>query len=266
MTTRINSRASWGAADAKRTRFMDPKNVQAIYLHWNGKYITLTGPALMRTIQRVHLRDVYYDFAYSFGVDQKGAVYEGRGFTVEDGATDRSVAGKSYSIYMGIGPGQKIPVAMLEGVVNLVEEINERVGRRLPVKPHRAAHRTTCPGDELTEWIRRGLPVAADKPVIRPIKAVKPAALSRVKPDLPALGSAILRGGDWRNALPWRKARVNALQLALGYLGYGLVGTGPWGPKTTDALKSFQLHAHIKVDGIAGPQTWGALRDALVKA
>lgn len=41
--------------------------------------------------------------------------------------------------------------------------------------------------------------------------------------------------------------------------GATLVGYGPFGPKTYQAVCDYQEHAGIKVDGIVGPITWDAL-------
>lgn len=65
------------------------------------------------------------------------------------------------------------------------------------------------------------------------------------------LGSRSGPGGD-----------VAFLQAALGYLGYNLGPTGvdgQFGPYTQGAVRAFQRAMGISVDGIAGPQTYGAL-------
>jgi len=57
---------------------------------------------------------------------------------------------------------------------------------------------------------------------------------------------------------------VKVLQTALKALG---IDPGPidgiFGPKTEAAVRAFQQMARIKVDGIVGPQTWGALLSSL---
>jgi hypothetical protein len=52
-----------------------------------------------------------------------------------------------------------------------------------------------------------------------------------------------------------RGVQVQALQRNLG----GLVVDGIFGPKTTEAVKKFQRANGLRVDGIVGRQTWGAL-------
>lgn len=57
---------------------------------------------------------------------------------------------------------------------------------------------------------------------------------------------------------------VEGVQTALTKLGYdpGSID-GKDGPKTKAAVLAFQKVAEVKVDGIAGPETKGALRSAL---
>ena len=57
------------------------------------------------------------------------------------------------------------------------------------------------------------------------------------------------------------------VQKALGGLGFD-AGTpdGKDGPTTQKAVRAFQAHASIKIDGIVGPDTRQALVDALATA
>jgi len=262
----IITRDQWSAQPANRSSAaMSDGDAEAIFIHWNGPAIWRTGAAMPQAIQRYHLgvrtttgSKKYADVAYSFLVGRDGNVYEGRGWGGRDGATSSVWHGKSYSIFVATGTGQKVPLETLVAVKELVGEIKRRTGKALPVKAHRDAYGTACPGDELTDWIRRGMPVDTDKP-----KPVPPADLSPAAPEMPPLGNTVLRRGDWRNILPWRKRRVEALQRALGYLGFGLVGTGPWGDATQDAVIRFQRVMSIKVDGLVGPKTWAKLSQAV---
>lgn len=68
-----------------------------------------------------------------------------------------------------------------------------------------------------------------------------------------------------------KNSYVTILQINLKKLGYDL-GTyginkdgvdGEYGAKTVNAVRSFQLKANIKVDGICGPKTWEVLAKAV---
>ncbi|HEY3450397.1 MAG TPA: M15 family metallopeptidase [Myxococcales bacterium] len=55
---------------------------------------------------------------------------------------------------------------------------------------------------------------------------------------------------------------VTQMQNLLRKKGYQVAADGDFGPKTAQALKSFQSAHHLGVDGVVGPKTWAALRGA----
>jgi peptidoglycan hydrolase-like protein with peptidoglycan-binding domain len=52
---------------------------------------------------------------------------------------------------------------------------------------------------------------------------------------------------------------VPTLQYLLRARGHTVAVDGDFGPKTDTAVRSFQREKHLTVDGIVGPNTWGAL-------
>ena len=52
---------------------------------------------------------------------------------------------------------------------------------------------------------------------------------------------------------------VKTLQYLLRARGQQVVADGTFGPKTNAAVRSYQGEKHLAVDGVVGPQTWGAL-------
>src|SRR5262245_55389860 len=68
------------------------------------------------------------------------------------------------------------------------------------------------------------------------------------------------------NIQPWPLVRqgdqehpVRTLQHLLRQRGHSVVADGIFGPKTDAAVRAFQAAAHLAVDGIVGPHTWGAI-------
>lgn len=58
---------------------------------------------------------------------------------------------------------------------------------------------------------------------------------------------------------------LQGVQKALTKLGFSLGAIdGKDGPNTQNAIRAFQAHATIKIDGIVGPETRKALVDELV--
>ena len=52
---------------------------------------------------------------------------------------------------------------------------------------------------------------------------------------------------------------VKMLQGIISARGYHLIADGVFGPNTVDAVRRFQGDHGLQVDGVVGPQTWGAL-------
>lgn len=75
-------------------------------------------------------------------------------------------------------------------------------------------------------------------------------------PGVYTIPSGVLRRG-------YMGMRVLQLQECLNALGAGLEEDARFGPKTESAVKDLQARAHIKVDGIYGPQTKAALMEAM---
>ena len=55
---------------------------------------------------------------------------------------------------------------------------------------------------------------------------------------------------------------LNAIRGKAPNTTWGSIGVdGLWGNETLNAVRKFQEYAHLSVDGIPGPQTWGALKN-----
>ena len=70
---------------------------------------------------------------------------------------------------------------------------------------------------------------------------------------------------DFETTLQWPLTRqgdhghpVSTLQHLLRHHGHDIEVDGDFGPETDEAVRAFQQHEHLDVDGIAGPDTWSA--------
>jgi len=71
----------------------------------------------------------------------------------------------------------------------------------------------------------------------------------------PAYPGTVLREGS-------ESAALKAFQKQLGAMGYGLTGTGYFGPRTIQAVLKLQAKAGLNVVGYVGPSTWKAAWDS----
>lgn len=243
MPPKIVSRAEWGAAPATRPgrpwRVGQPTGWT---VHWAGVAVP-TQPHEkcddgVRADQRYHLGNGYSDVAYSFLVCQHGTVYEGRGYEVQSAA---NYGGNSLRLAVQFhgGPGTPFSAATRRAIRSLVYETGPASARGHAI-PHRLepSCATTCPGDEITAWVRNGMPT---EPAPAP------------SPNRPTL-----RPGDRGPDVRKLQQRLNSV------LGGNLVADGVFGPFTKRAVRLFQQRekdrgALLVVDGIVGPKTWAAL-------
>lgn len=159
------TRPEWGATAPKSASKL-ASFTEGWFVHWEGPFIPTANDgiaaekALMRSIQAYHKRPVseggkgWSDFAYSFGIGQSGAVFEGRGWGIAGGHT-KGYNETSMAVVFLIGEGQQPTEQALWAAADLFAE-----GRALGyvtdlVRPHNAVRATACPGPDLTAWARQ---------------------------------------------------------------------------------------------------------------
>jgi lysozyme family protein len=101
----------------------------------------------------------------------------------------------------------------------------------------------------LRGWLDRGRGVEAKALAMfdASVEALSPTAESYDAPRQPAAANIRPAHPDVRT--------ISGLQQALKSLGYRIAVDGDYGPETRQAITSFQMHAGIVADGIAGAQT-----------
>lgn len=129
-----------------------------------------------------------------------------------------------------------------EQIATQIEMTRETLNRWPTIKRivgHRDLASTQCPGYDVAAWW-----ASVNGQTVAP----KPPA-----PDAPAVTYALTKRGSRGHA-------VRALQDALNIAGFdaGPVD-GIFGARTDAAVRAFQMHAGLSVDGMVGPNTWAAL-------
>lgn len=159
----IVPRAAWGARPPKSPPERIPTPTPELWIHHFGT--EQHGAEGMRAIQTYHMDTKgWNDFAYSFAVDDDGAVYEGRGFGIAGGHTKGRNTVSHAIVFMGNLDARQPTEAAMASARWLIQEGIRQGAWRGVTGGHRDAPgaRTACPGRYL--YARIGELVAAPTP------------------------------------------------------------------------------------------------------
>ena len=273
------TRSDWGARTAKYVNALALSACQYVVIHWPGSGGDAIGTDRARIADYLRGWQAYHmdsrgwsDIAYSVGVDQAGRVWELRGIDRRDGATS-GYGGRSVSILAILATGEKPSAAMLARIARLAGDLsNAGNGGEAAIVPHRALRQTSCPGDALTDWIGKGLPVSASELPNVPGGAVTGTGGVTTSTRAGLVVDGVF-GPRTKRALQklvgtevdgiWGRKSVAALQEYLNAVnGAGLAVDGIQGPKTVKAVQHYLngRGARLVVDGVWGPLTTSALQ------
>ena len=241
---RIVSRANWGAKPPRSSPTASKQTT--VTFHWEGPhmgdYSPDESPGIVRSIQRFHMDTRQWnDIAYNFLVDRYGVIFEGRGRNIYNAASGTSHANSTSFAICYIG-GQNDPFT--DEAKQSMRALALDLGGK--VYGHRDWVSTECPGNEILNWARAGMPVSNTPPVQPPPKPP-------TSPVPPFQGGPY--GRDCRR-FTCEGAGVTVIQRRLQQLGHVLAADGDFGPITEREVKQHQEAEGIPVDGIVGPQTW----------
>jgi len=137
-------------------------------------------------IQSYHM-DVnkWSDVGYNLLVDQRGRVYEGRGWDVLGAHATGHNAGWIGVRWIGDATKIEPSAAAKKAMRWCVEEAQRRAGRKLQVRGHGQlpGQATECPGPAWRRWIETGMPVEADVKPNDVVDALLSRRLDKVDPD-----------------------------------------------------------------------------------
>jgi peptidoglycan hydrolase-like protein with peptidoglycan-binding domain len=219
---RIVTREEWGARTPRYRNAM--RSFSRDFIHHSAGPIGQTP----RNIQDFHMDGRgWSDIAYSFLVDQKGTIYEGRGWGISGGHT-RDYNSISHAFCLIANTQTVAPSdAAIKSLAFLVDESERRYKEQL-VQGHRDVAATACPGNKL---------YAILDDVISSTGA----------PPMPTLR----RGSKGED--------VTTLQSILNLaVSKKIVVDGDYGPATEFAVREYQTILKVKVDGVWGPEAHAA--------
>lgn len=168
---RLIKRSEWGA---RSPRHVNHGNLSAKSTgHWNGPKVTIGGktswdhakcPSLVRGIQNFHMDSRgWSDIAYNFVICPHGAVFEGRGLNVINGANGTNSGNRTSHACMWLsGEGNPFTNAEKSAFRELVSYIDNKTAAPNQAIGHRDHKSTECPGDERYRWIHSVMPVNTD--------------------------------------------------------------------------------------------------------
>jgi len=144
------------------------EQVDTFPLHYTAaSRIPANVAGYLRAIQNDYLTDPNrgYSIGYGFAVDQRGEVWELRGYDIKN-AANLGWNHRTLPVLCLVDGAAPLTEAAVLSVRALLSEANRRTGRTLNVVAHRDIGATACPGDGITAQIRAGriTPLDTDRP------------------------------------------------------------------------------------------------------
>lgn len=268
------TRAQWGARPPKGARNALDPYPKGVAVHWNGPGCAAAlathdkCAGFLRGIQTFHMvTRGWADIAYSLFACPHGYLFEGRGKGIGTAANGTNYGNRYYyAVYAMWGQGDGPAPAPLLNAIRQGIDLCQAWGAGSDVTVHNAFLSTTCPGPELTAWVKAGAKAGvaaveqATKP--QPTTAKKPTA----KPTAPAFP---LPRGHWygvesrdrRNHSGYHakdRPGIKQWQAQMKKRGWRIGVDGYFGPASEKVARQFQAEKGIRVDGAVGAQTWAA--------
>lgn len=240
------TREQWGASPRVTPA---PKNITpelgGVAVHWVGGKTGLTERsdckrdchASVRSIQRHHMAgNGWADIAYTELVCPHENRFTGRGLRRRTAANGSSSGNQNwYAVCALVGEGDKIGHGLLDGIRESVAYLR-RNGAGDGLTGHRDHFNTDCPGDELYEWLRAGMPAELGA-VLTP-------------EQMPAYPGILAVGMKGTHVQIWQRRLIR--------LGYTLKADGVFGLITKTETAKFQDRRDLIITGGVNAPTWRA--------
>lgn len=163
---KLITRKQWGARAPKNVSRLG--STRGVKVHYEGDHISTAlatdhrlCASQVRNIQTFHMDTRgWSDIAYNALVCPHGSVYVGRGPHVLCAANGPGLNFGHYAVCGLVGDSgltQPSP-AMLNGIRDAIEWLRAEGGAGSEIKGHRDGYSTSCPGEPLYAWVRKGAP------------------------------------------------------------------------------------------------------------
>lgn len=238
----VQPRSAWGARPPKSRSSLSGS--PGAKLHYNGPPVKVSSPdqipSFLRGIQNFHMNTRgWSDIAYSVAADPFGQAWELRGRGIRTAANGTNACNSGHhAIFVIIGDGE----TLTDGHKIAISRARQWLGGSSHTGLHQDCKATSCPGSEVINWLRAGMPTPGS-----------------YTPPSTGGGGGMARPTLRRGA---KGNDVQHLQNLLNGKGHSLTVDGDFGPATEKAVKDFQGANGLASDGIVGPNTWAKLEAA----
>lgn len=164
--SRIIPVSEWGGKKGSLKAVAKNKRTEFFVHYDGGTPVTRSGNAVPQAIQSYHVNHNGWEGpgGYNFVVESSpgkatdGNIYEMRGWDAQGAhCPGHNISG--IGVQVSIGGSEKPSKKALESIKWLYAQANARFGRTLSKKGHRDGTSTSCPGDNLYEFVRAGFNV-----------------------------------------------------------------------------------------------------------
>ncbi|GAA3139148.1 hypothetical protein GCM10010466_32890 [Planomonospora alba] len=249
MAIDLVTRREWGARQP-RGSYTQISSTRGVKVHYTGGRVDprivddhARCVALVKSIQNSHMDgNGWMDIGYSLVACPHRKVFEGRGPRRLPAANGSGLNADHYAVLGLVGSSGLVQPTdgILHGILDAVEYLRERGGAGREIKGHRDGYATSCPGEPLYAWVRRGAPRpgggAPNPPEPHP---PFPGRTLRYPP--------VMEGED-----------VRTWQRRMRERGWKLDADGLYGPRSRDVARAFQQEKDLPVTGAVDRATWNA--------
>ena len=162
-----------------RTQWQDPKvpvkgpamrlsTITLIPAHYTAMTtVPQDTKQVLRNIQADYSTHRRYSIGYNFAIDQKGLVYECRGYDIKC-AANAGHNEETIAVLCMVDGAQPMNAAMVTAFKALGADIQRRCGRKLKVVCHCDIGKTACPGIGIIAQVSSGKLTPGDTPAPKP--------------------------------------------------------------------------------------------------